>query len=115
MSRAVFNPVIYRPLFSRLRSVTCRTFETPAAGTLPLFGLDRDYVTEIYGGEATELMLPEEDAHEKIDGFLRRPNDYGDLVLAIRRRMRERHSYDVRVRQLTAILSGPAEERVKCA
>ena len=40
MSRAVFNPVVYRPLFERLGMVTCRTFETPAAGTIPLFLLD---------------------------------------------------------------------------
>src|SRR5690606_5584946 len=33
MSRGIFNPVIYRPLFERLGFVTCRTFETPASGT----------------------------------------------------------------------------------
>jgi hypothetical protein len=31
MSKGIFSPVIYRPLFSHLRLVTCRTFETPAA------------------------------------------------------------------------------------
>ena len=44
ISKGVFNPVVYRPLFERLGMVTCRTFETPAAGTIPLFLLDRDYV-----------------------------------------------------------------------
>ncbi len=111
MSKAVFNPVIYRPLFSYLRSVTCRTFETPAAGTLPLFGLDREYVSEIYGEAALELMLPNENAHEKIADFLRRPDDYGDVVMAIRRRMNQEHSYDARLRQLTGILSESTEAR----
>ena len=52
MSRGIFNPVIYRPLFERLGIVTCRTFETPAAGTIPLFLLDPDYVRSIYGDAA---------------------------------------------------------------
>jgi len=29
MSKGVFMPVIYRPLFDHLQMVTCRTFETP--------------------------------------------------------------------------------------
>ncbi len=41
MSQGVFTPVIYRPLFEHLQLVTCRTFETPAANTIPLFGLRR--------------------------------------------------------------------------
>ena len=35
MSKGVFTPVIYRPLFDHLRMVTCRTFETPAANAIP--------------------------------------------------------------------------------
>ena len=37
INKGVFNPVVYRPLFEELGMVTCRTFETPAAGTIPLF------------------------------------------------------------------------------
>src|SRR5262249_11920955 len=66
VSRGIFSPVFYRPLFSHLRLVTCRTFETPAANTIPLFGLDVAYVTEIYGERATELVLPEDGAEEKV-------------------------------------------------
>src|SRR5215813_3979208 len=40
MSKGVFTPIIYRPLFNHLKLVTCRTFETPAANTIPLFGMD---------------------------------------------------------------------------
>ena len=53
INKGVFNPVVYRPLFEHLGLVTCRTFETPAAGTIPLFLLERDYVAEIFGEGAT--------------------------------------------------------------
>ena len=49
MGRGIFSPVIYRPLFDHLRLVTCRTFETPAANTIPLFCQDQAYIREIYG------------------------------------------------------------------
>ena len=42
INKGVFNPVVYRPLFECLGMVTCRTFETPAAGTIPLFLLERE-------------------------------------------------------------------------
>ena len=46
------QPGLYRPLFDHLRLVTCRTFETPAANTIPLFAQDAAFVEEIYGPEA---------------------------------------------------------------
>lgn len=58
MTRGIFNPVLYGPLFRHLGMVTCRTFETPAAGTIPIFDLNREYVIEIYGERAAELLLP---------------------------------------------------------
>ena len=66
INKGVFNPVVYRPLFERLGMVTCRTFETPAAGTIPLFLLDRDYVAEIFRGAraragARRRRMPRED------------------------------------------------------
>ena len=66
INKGVFNPVVYRPLFEYLGMVTCRTFETPAAGTIPLFLLDRDYVVEIFGERAIELVLDGEHVHDKI-------------------------------------------------
>ena len=87
INKGVFNPVVYRPLFEHLGLVTCRTFETPAAGTIPLFLLERDYVAEIFGEDATQLMLDEEDAHEKIIDVLERPERYAEIVMAIRRRL----------------------------
>src|SRR5262249_46141916 len=46
MSRGIFNPVIVRPTFNHFRLVNPRLFETPAANTIPLFGLDVGYVRE---------------------------------------------------------------------
>jgi len=104
MSRGVFMPVIYRPLFDYLRMVTCRTFETPAANTIPLFTQDRKYVEELFGEEALELTLTDERPQDKILGILRRPERYARIVKGIRRRLAERHSYELRLRELIEIV-----------
>ena len=106
MSRGVIHPVIYRPLFTRLRLVTCRTFETFAANTIPLFGPEEGYVTEIYGEPARELVLPAEGGEEKILDMLRRPDYYADIVRAVRRRLAANHSYAVRLRELIDLVEG---------
>jgi glycosyltransferase involved in cell wall biosynthesis len=106
MSKAVFSPVIYRPLFSHLRLVTCRTFETPAANTLPLFGLSADYVQEIYGDEALELVLPDERPEDKILDMVSRPERYAGVVRGIRQRLAAKHSYEARVKELIEIVHG---------
>jgi hypothetical protein len=105
MGKGVFSPVIYRPLFSRLRLVTCRTFETPAANTIPLFGLDAGYVTEIYGERAAELVLPDDGAAEKVADIMRRPEDYVDIVVGIRQHLAEEHSYELRLQELLRIVA----------
>jgi hypothetical protein len=104
MGKGIFNPVIYRPLFDHLWLVTCRTFETPAANTIPLFGQDTEYIKEIYGEEAVELVLPEEQPQEKILDLLQRPEYYADIVLEIRQHLAEKHSYAVRLKELIEIV-----------
>jgi glycosyltransferase involved in cell wall biosynthesis len=105
MSRGVFNPVVYRPLFEHLGNVTCRTFETPAAGTIPLFVLNRDYVRGIFGEEAAdELVLPDDRPQEKIVDVLRRPERYARIVEGIRQEFRRLHSPEARLRQLIEIV-----------
>jgi hypothetical protein len=105
MSSAVFNPVIYRPLFADLSFVTCRTFETPAAGTIPLFGLDEAYVREIFGEAALELVLPKDRPEEKIRDMFERRTHYASCVEKVRAHMRTRHDYEGRVRQLVDLVS----------
>jgi hypothetical protein len=104
MSRGVLNPVVYRPLFEHLRFVTCRTFETPAAGTIPLFVLDSDYVAEIYGEPAVELVLGGDSPHEKILDMLARPDHYAEVVIGIRENFRRLHSPEARMRELLAFI-----------
>jgi hypothetical protein len=104
MSRARFSPVIYRPLFSDLGFVTCRTFETFAADTIPLFGLDPHYVLQVYGKAATELVLPEERPDEKISDIIGRPGYYADIVRQIRAHLGQAHSYAARLRQLIELV-----------
>jgi hypothetical protein len=104
MSRAVFNPVVYRPLFEHLRLVTCRTFETPAAGTIPLFVLEPEYVREIYGTPALELVLGGSQPHEKILDVMSRPDHYAEIVLGIREKFRRLHSPEMRMRELLGFI-----------
>jgi len=106
MSKGVLSPVIYRPLFSHLRFVTCRTFETPAANTIPLIGLDAGYVREVYGDEAIELVLPQEfaAAQEKVADMVRRPKHYAGIVMSVRKHLAERHSFKARLQQMVEIV-----------
>jgi hypothetical protein len=104
MSRGTFNPVVYRPLFEKLGMVTCRTFETPAAGTIPLFLLDKQYVRDVFGERALELMLTQDHPHEKIADVLARPRHYTEIVRGIREDFRRRHSPQARLRELIEIV-----------
>jgi hypothetical protein len=104
INKGVFNPVVYRPLFEQLGMVTCRTFETPAAGTIPLFLLNRTYVTEIFGECAMDLVLDDEHAHEKIVDVLERPERYAEIVMSIRKDFGQRHSPEARLRELVEII-----------
>ena len=59
MGRATFDPVDLSSALQHLGFVTCRTFETPAANTIPLFGSTDSYVREMFGEAGCELLLPE--------------------------------------------------------
>src|SRR5260370_8797182 len=96
MSKGFFNPVPPRPLSNRLRIVNPRLFETPAANTIPLFGLDDEYVRQLYGDEAAELALPREDPGRRIEEVMRRPERFARIVKGLRRHLADRHSYGCR-------------------
>jgi glycosyltransferase involved in cell wall biosynthesis len=104
MSKARLNPVLLRPLFGELQFVTPRIFETAAADTIPLFVLDAPYVREIYGDEALQLVLPEENPRRKILDIIRHPGRYRDVVIRIRQHLAEKHSHEARLRQLIKII-----------
>jgi hypothetical protein len=105
MSKGIISPVIYRPLFSYLKFVTCRTFETPAANAIPLFGLDAEYVREIYGDPAVELVLPNDlsAAQAKVADMVDHPDHYGEIVMGIRKHLREKHSFTARLQEMVRI------------
>jgi hypothetical protein len=103
MSQGVFNPVVVRPIFHHLQLVNPRMFETPAANTIPLFGLNREYVREIYGDRATELVL-DEHASDRIRDVMDRPEYYADIVRGMRQHLAAHHSYEVRLQQLLDIV-----------
>jgi len=106
MGTAVFNPVLIRPLFSHLGLVTCRTFETPAANTIPLFVQSADYVKSVYGDGAEALVLDDgAAASEQILDILEHPDDYAGLVHNIRRHLAEHHSYAVRLQELVRLVA----------
>jgi Glycosyl transferases group 1 len=111
MSRGILGPVLLRPLFNRLGLVTCRTFETLAANTIPLFDMDEAQAIETYGPSAAELVL-NQDATAKIEDVLRRPQDYAPLVADIRRRLAEKHSYAARFQELIDLAKGESLERM---
>jgi hypothetical protein len=105
MSRGWFNPIIYRPIFDYLQLVTCRTFETIAANTIPLFCQSRDFVSDVYGPAALELVLPEQRPQDKIMDFLERPYHYMQVVRELRHVLAQRYSYAARLRELLDVLS----------
>ncbi len=104
MGKGIFTPVVLRPLFDHLRLVTCRTFETPAANVIPLFAQDAEYVREIYGDEALELVLPYEHPHERILDLISRPMHFADIVRGIRQRLTRKYSYEAQLRELIGIV-----------
>jgi hypothetical protein len=105
MGSGVFAPVVYRPLFEHLQLVTCRTFETPAANTIPLFALDPDFVEETYGSRARALSLARDRPEQLVLDVLRRPERYAEIVDEMRRELGETHTYAARLRQLAEIVA----------
>ncbi len=103
MSKGIFTPVIYRPLFDHLRLVTCRTFETPAANTVPLFAQEAGFLKEIYGDQAVALALGDHPS-ERIADVLSRPERYAEVIQEIRRHLSVKHSYASRLRELINIV-----------
>src|SRR5262249_29869739 len=100
MGRGVFSPVIYRPLFDHLQLVTCRTFETPAANTIPLFCQNHDFVREIYGEAGLELQF----SPERIPDLFARPKHYLGIVREIRHHLTEKYSYRMRFKELIELI-----------
>lgn len=104
MGRALVSPVLTRPTFDRLKFVTPRYFETPAAGTIPLFLVDPDHVRDIYGEPALDLVLPADNPAGKIADVLDEPDRYAAILEQTRRHLTSHHTHAARLRQLIDII-----------
>jgi hypothetical protein len=104
MSKATFNPVLMRPIFHKLQLVTPRLFETVSASTLPLLDMAPEHVRQIYGDEATALILPADHPERSILQAVRQPERSIGILEGIRAYLTEQHSYAHRFRELLAIL-----------
>jgi hypothetical protein len=105
LSQARFTPVIHRPLFNHLGLVTNRTFETFCSDTVPLLMLPAPMVESIYGPAASVLAVGE-DVAAHIQDIERRPETYWDAILKTRAYLADRHSFERRLQNLSAILEG---------
>jgi hypothetical protein len=104
VSRAKFCPVIHRPLFNQLGIVTNRTFETFCSDTVPLLMLPGQMIESIYGPAARPLAVGE-DVADHIRDVLGRPELYWDAILKTRTYLAERHSFQRRFQELSAVLA----------
>ena len=104
MSTATFNPVITRPTFEALRIVTPRFFETPAANTFPIFGLDAEYVSEIYGPAGKELVVSSERGGSTLLNMIENPHCYIELIEDIRHHLAGHHTQLIRLAELIEII-----------
>jgi hypothetical protein len=104
VSQARFCPVIHRPLFNRLGLVTNRTFETFCSDTVPLLMLPYQMIESIYG-PAAHLLAVGEDVAGHVQDILRRPEVYWDAILRTRAYLADRHSFQRRFEELSAILA----------
>lgn len=103
VGQARFAPVIHRPLFNHLGIVTNRTFETFCSDTVPLLMLPEPMIDAIYGPAARPLRAAE-DVAGHIQDIQRRPELYWDAILKTRRYLADRHSFERRLEELSAIL-----------
>jgi hypothetical protein len=105
MSTARINIMTQRPLFRRLRLLTSKYFEVFQADTIPLVMLDPEHAAEVYGPAGRELAL-HNDIADKLADVLARPAAYRTCVTAVRRHLATHHSYERRVQDLVAALTG---------
>jgi glycosyltransferase involved in cell wall biosynthesis len=70
--------------------------------------LNSEYVREIYGDEAVELVLPQDTAaaQQKVADIVQRPKDYSAIVRSIRQHLAEKHSFKARLREMIEIVKG---------
>lgn len=100
MSRGKLNPIFIRPLLKKLGFVTPRMFETVLADTIPLIPTYFKHATDLYGEDIKQFMLSDDNPNGDILRILRNYENNRKIVKNIRKNLKERHSYELRLRQL---------------
>lgn len=112
MSKARINPILMRPVLSRLGLMTPRMFETFAADTIPFLPPDAPYLQELYGAEARALTA--EKPAELVRRILDDPEKYERALTATRSRLARSHSYVRRFSELLEVIGVPIDhERLR--
>lgn len=105
MSRGKLHPIFIRPILEKLEFVTPRMFETLLADTVPLIPSYFSYAPKIYGEEIKQLTLSPDKPADNILGILDDYTSSRKVAKKIRESLKERHSYETRLRELLRYVS----------
>lgn len=98
MSKGLLNPILVRPILNHMGFITPRMFETFNADTVPLIPSYFTHSAELYGNYSSKLKIP--DNPEDINTILDSYDEYLEITKEIRRMLKAKHSYEVRLREL---------------
>lgn len=99
MGRGMVNPIFIRPILSELRLFTPRMFETFISDTVPLIPKYFNYAPYLYGEDVSSLVLSDNPS-EEIVRIVSNYQKYKDIADDIKKKLIEKHSYEVRLREL---------------
>lgn len=98
MSRGKLNPILIRPILKKLRFVTPRMFETLLADTIPL--IPSYFAQYLYEEGIERFVLSDDNPSEDILRILRDYENNRKIVKKIRENLKQKHSYESRLKQL---------------
>ena len=102
IGQARFSPILVRPILSKMKLITPRMLETFASGTIPIIPNHFDYAEELYGKQATELMLGDNPI-DKLKHMAKNEKRYQIIAGTIRDRLRK-YSYGLRIEELISLI-----------
>ena len=107
MSKGVFNPVVYRPLFERLGHGHLPDLRDAGGRNHPAVpARPRLCHGDFRRARRWSWSWRTSDAHEKILDVLARPEHYAEIVMGIRQDFGRRHTPEARLRELIAYHRG---------
>lgn len=103
MSAGKLHPVLVRPILNEIRFVTPRMFETFGANTIPLIPTYFTHALSLYGNKVVKLIISENPASDIIR-IMDNYETYSNLCKDICQKLRDEHSYEVRLKQLVEFI-----------